>query len=207
MPTLQRIFYRTLSCRTSADRTDSAKRGLMLWTLLGVGLGTALYCRLPDAAASLWWNHGFAVAADAQTLWDVFSRCLFPTLLVLVLIMLSAVSAAGQPAVLLLLLSHGTAIGISAAAYFAEYRLAEGLLRTALCILPHGFFTSLLLVLAARDAIALASRVFSYLFHNAPDPDIIAQAKLFLLKGLGRAALLPVGAALETLFTWLFSLR
>lgn len=207
MPTLQRIFYRTLSCRTSTDRADSAKRGLMLWTLLGVGLGTALYCRFPDAATSVWWNHGLLVEADAQTLWDVFSDCLFPTLLILGLILLSAFSAVGQPAVLVLLLSHGTAIGLSAAGYFAEYRLVEGLVRTALCILPHGFFTSLLLVLAARDAITLSSRIFSYLFHNVPDPDMTEQTKLFLLKGLGRMALLPIGAALETLFTWLFSLR
>lgn len=206
MPTLQRIFYRTLSCRTSIDRALSVKRGLMLWVLLGVGLGTVVYCKYPDAAASVWWNHGFVISADALTLWDVFSHCLFPTLIVLVLTLLSACSALGQPAVLALLLTHGIAVGISAAKCFAKYRLVQGLLRTALCILPHGFFSAFLLVLAARDAISLSSKLFSYLIHNSPDPDITQQTRSFLLKCLGWAALLPVSAAMETLCTWLFSI-
>lgn len=207
MPTLQRFFYRTLTCRTSTERAFSAKRGLMLWVLLGVCLGTIAFCKCPETATSLWWNHGFAMAADAVTLWDVFSRCLFPTLLLLALMLLSACSALGQPAVLTLLLTHGIAIGLSAAQCFAQYGLVQGMLRTALCILPHGFFSALLLVLAARDAIALSTKLFSYLIHSAPDPDIMQQTRLFLLKCAGWAALLPVSAALEMLCTWLLSMR
>lgn len=205
MSTLQHVFYRTLTCRTGELRIAHTKRILMLWVLLGVGMGTALSCYDAAAADTLWLDHGLAVADTAQNLWDVFAPCLFPTILLMALILLCGFCAIGQPAALFLLLSHGCAVGIAAADCFLCHGFLQGLVRAAAMIVPHGFFSSLLLLLAARDAMELSGRLFAYLVHGDTEPDIRSRTRRYFLHFLGRTALLPLGAAAQTLFVWLFA--
>lgn len=198
------MFYRTLSCRTSSERRLNAKRTLLLWILIGVSIGTVCFCQWPGCIDHLWCNHGFCVQlGNVCTLWDLFVQAVFPTLLVLIGILLAAGSAMGQPWILALLLSHGIAIGFSAAQCFTHYGFFHGLLLTGILILPHGFFTTLILVPAARDAIRLSTKLSAYLLHHAPDPDISTQLRTLLLKGLAWATLIPVSGALHTALTWL----
>ncbi len=202
------MFYRTLSCRTSSERRLNAKRSLLFWILIGVSLGTICFCQWPVCIDSLWFSHGFSLQlGKVCTLWDLFVQAMLPTLLLLIGILLAAGSALGQPFILSLLLSHGIAIGLSAAECFSCYGFLHGLLLTAVLILPHGFFTTLILVPASRDAIRLSTKLFAYLFHNAPDPDIISQLHTLLLKGLAWATLIPVSGALHTALTWLCAER
>ncbi len=205
MSTLQHVFYRTLTCRTGEMRIAHTKRILMLWVLLGVGMGTALYCCHPAAADTIWLDHGLAVADSAQNLWDVFAPCLFPTILLAALILLCGFCAVGQPATLFLLLSHGCAVGVAAAEGFIRHGFVQGFIRAAAITVPYGFFSAVLLILAARDAMELSRRLWQYLMHGDTEPDIHSRTRRYFLHFLGRIALLPFGAATETFFVWLFA--
>ncbi len=211
MASLQSVFYRTMHCRTSGLRmgivtvSERTKRLLMLVILLGVGIGTAVFCGHPMAADALRLDHGLAPDPHAQTLWDIFAAGLFPTALLMLLMLVSAFSAIGQPVAIGLLISHGCAVGIAAAAQFVTYGLSEGLLYAALCILPHGFFTALLLTLSARDALQLSARQLTYLLHGNAEADMASLTRRYILHFLGRMALLPLGAAAETMAFWLLT--
>lgn len=211
MASLQSVFYRTMHCRTGGLRMDivtvsqRTKRLLMLLVLLGVGIGTAVFCYYPAAADLLLLDHGLAPDPQAQTLWDIFAASLFPSVVVMVLMLLSAFSAIGQPAALALLLSHGCAMGIAAASQFVDMGWLHGSLYTALCILPHGFFTALLLTISARDATQLSSQQLGFLLHGNTESDITVATRRCILHFLGRIALLPLGATAETLVFWLLT--
>lgn len=211
MASLQRVFFRTMHCRTGSLHMDIVtvsqriKRLMMLLVLLGVGIGTMIFYHYPAAADLLVLDHGFAPDPQAQTLWDVFAASLFPSVVVMALMLLSAFSAIGQPATLALLLSHGSAIGIAAASQFVTAGFLQGGLYTALCILPHGFFTALLLTISARDALQLSAQQLAYLLHGNTESDIHIATRRCILHFLGRIALLPLGAMTETLAFWLLT--
>ncbi|MDD5947461.1 MAG: hypothetical protein PUC41_06670 [Oscillospiraceae bacterium] len=211
MASLQSVFYRTMHCRTGSLPMDiltvsaRTKRLLMLLVLLGVCVGTAVFCYYPAAADMLLLDHGLAPAPQAQTLWDIFAASLFPSAVVLLLMLLSAFSAIGQPAALALLLSHGCAMGIAGASQFVSLGWWHGSLYTALCILPYGFFTALLLTISARDAVQLSAQQLAYLLHGDTESDITVATRRCILHFLGRIALLPLGATAETLVFWLLT--
>lgn len=211
MASLQSVFYRTMHCRTGSLRMDivtvsqRTRRLMMLLVLLGVGIGTAFFCYFPAAADQLVLDHGLAPDTQAQTLWNIFAASLFPSVAIMVLMLLSAFSAIGQPAASTLLLSHGCALGIAAASQFVSMGLLYGSLYTALCILPHGFFTALLLTASARDAVQLSALQLTYLLHGNTEPDIATATRRCVLHFLGRIALLPLGATAETLAFWLLT--
>ncbi len=211
MASLQHVFFRTMHCRTSGLRMETVtvsgrtKRLLMLPVLLGVGIGTAVYCCCPASAHCILLDHGLAPDPQAQTLWDIFAASLFPSVVLMLLMLLSAFSAIGQPTAFVLLISHGCAMGIAAAAQFVSHGWLDGTLYAALCILPHGFFTALLLTLSARDALQLSAQQLRYLLHGNTESDITSATRRCLLHFLGRIALLPLGAAAETTAFWLLT--
>ncbi len=211
MASLQRVFYRTMHCRTGSLRmgivtvSERTKRLFMLLILLGVGVGTAVYCRCPASVDMLLLDHGLAPDAQAQTLWDIFAAGLFPSAAVMLLVLLSAFSAIGQPAAIVLLISHGCAMGIAAASQFVSHGLLRGTLYAGLCILPYGFFTALLLTISARDALQLSAMQLRYLLHGDTESDITAATRRCVLHSLGRIALLPLGATAQTLVYWLLT--
>ena len=167
-----KLLYQSLSARTSRvteclQKPPDLIRLLCFLTLAGVAAGAVFGDCLPPDTALL--TQGLAVTDRLRTLWDAYLAALLPHLLLLAGVRLSGSSACGQPAAAALLLLRGAAVGSCAADCM---RSAGGFLRAAVCVLPMGFLSSVILVYAAADALRLSGRLGGYLLLGGTDPEI-----------------------------------
>lgn len=204
-----KLLYRTLSARTSRVTECLTKqpdpiRLLCFWTLAGVAAGTVLSTVFPAADEALWLSQGLAVTDRLRTLWDVYRTALIPALILLLGIWLCGSSACGQPAALALLFSRGAAVGLCAAQCFTEPS-ENGLFRAAVCVLPMGFLSALILIYAVRDALRLSGRLWTYLFRGQNDAEIVAQQHTATMHLLLYLLFLLIAAGIHTALLWLIS--
>lgn len=205
-----RLFYRTLSCRTSEEHEDSGIQTMLLWMLGGVCAGTFFQMWFGDEFSGictylLKYCGGIAVTAQARTLWDVFCCAALPVLLLLVGLLFVGCSAVGQPLAAFILVLRGAAVGLAGAECFAAYGLRQGVILAGTMILPDAFLTAVLLAFAARDAQKLSDLSFRYLFRGNSEAEICTARKTIHLKWLAFAALTLAVAALHTALVWGFA--
>ncbi len=205
MKPMQNLLYRTVSGHALQDvlrQPPDPIRLLLCFAACGTAAG-ALLCRTdPQTAASLLLSQGMALSDELRSLRDVLITALCPVLILLTGIWLSGCAAFGQPAVLLLLFSRGTAFGIAVSACFSAYPVRDAFCIAAILILPYGFCSILLLAYAARDALLLSNRMTHYLLTGCGEPQTVTEGHDRLTNMLGCLLLTLVTAAIHTLLLW-----
>lgn len=205
-----RLFYRTLSCRTSDESADSGIQPMLLWMLGGVGAGTVFWMQYRETFPAvctclLKFCGGLVVSEQARTLWNVYCCAALPVLLLLVGLLYAGSSAVGQPLAAAVLVLRGAAVGIAGAECFSAYGLRQGVILAGTMILPDAFLTAMLLAYAARDAQKLSNFGFGYLFRGSTEAEICSVRKNIHLKWLAFAALTLAVTALHTALVWGFA--
>ena len=206
MKTANSLFYRTLSCRTCRIHNPvTPMQRLMLLAVIGAALGTVLRIRCPALCGSPLLTQGLTVTAEVRTLWDACCTAVIPPLVLLFALLLFAGSAFGQAAALLLLFWRGLAVGTVLCDCFLRFPPGDGLLASAVLVMPFGFATVILLANAALETIRTANSTANYLFRGIPDPDIAAKQTHMLTKLLTVTLLTLAAAGLHTLLCWVMN--
>lgn len=210
MKPMHDLLYQTISARTSClkeafCRKPDPIRLLIFWAMLGIGLGTMLFGKYPDCKDCFLLTQGLLLTDTARTLSDVLRTALCPLLILLTGIWLSGLSAFGQPAALLLLLSRGAAFGIAAGACFSSYSLCDAICICTVLLLPFSFCSILLLCYAARDAIVLSNRMTVCLLRGYREPAATDKPRDRLSAMLACLLLALLAGGLHTCLLWLFN--
>lgn len=202
------MLYRTVSARTGSLRAalkpPDPIRLLLAWAVAGALLGALLCRRMPQLTEYSLLTQGLAVSDAERSLWTVCKTALCPMLLLLAGIWASGCAAFGQMISAGLLLSRGTAFGISAAACFMQYPVRDAAVIAAVLILPYGFATALLLCYAVRDSMRLSNRMTGCLLHGSAEAESCSGTDR--LTNMLCCLLLTLAAAgMQTMLLWLLN--
>lgn len=203
------LLYRTVPARTSEEKREITLQWLIVSVLGGMLCGVLGQQWLPKTMLPLLERFcgGLAVTDTVRTLWDVLCAAALPVLLLMAGILFSGLLAVGQPCAIGLLVMRGMAVGIAAAACFTQNGLREGLLKTAVYILPEAFLTAVLLALAARDSLTLSTHILHYLHDGTVQEDMAEQRRALHRKWLLLTALTFLSALCHTALVWFFSTK
>lgn len=195
----------TVSCRTGiAAAYMTANRLLLLWVLLSALLGAVLRTACPALPAPALLMQGLRITDAPCTLWDICRNALFPQILLLCMLLLSGVSAIGQPFALLALLLRGGGIGAAAADSLLRFGMRAGLSAAAVLVLPFGYCSALILVRGAETALRLSSALTRYFCSGQADGEFAAKRSA-LLRQFPMLTLCSLTACgLHTVLVWLF---
>ena len=203
MKMMNRLLFRTLSCRTSHIRNPLRPlQWMMLPAVGGAVLGTFLRIRLPSVCGSPLLTQGLSVCTDPRTLWDVFLTAGLPPLVMLLLLALCSTSAFGQAGAVLLLILRGCAAGSTMADCFFRFGTGNGFFAASVLVLPFSFVTILILADTALRAVRAANSTAGYLFRGITDPDIAAKQSQLYLRLLTFTLLTLTAAGVHTLLCW-----
>ena len=174
--------------------------------VIGVILGTLIYCMKDDKSIFLSdrLNHGFIKLSERQSILSVFYRAISGTSLLVILLFLSGFCSISQPAEIFILFYRGTALGISISYIYGVYG-AKGILVSAAMILPHALITSVVLVLAAREALRFSNLYMFYLTRQTPDESLRPQLKLYLIRFVVLMAFVLVSSLIDCVITYLLT--
>jgi len=203
MKAMNRLLFRTLSCRTCRPRNPlTPLQWMMLPAVGGAVLGIFLHSRFSAFAVSPLFTQGLSVSAAQRTLWDVFLTAGLPPLIMLILMPLCGTSAFGQAAALMLLMLRGLALGNTLADCFMQYSAGNGFFAASVLVLPFGFASVLILANAALEAVRNANSTARYLFRGISDPDITAKQSHLYIKLLTLTLFALIAAGVHTLLCW-----
>lgn len=201
------LLYQTLrpGRLTDAIRPPDPVRLLFCWAMVGAAAGTVLFRTRPELASAAWLMQGMAVSDAARSLWDVCRSALIPMVLVFAGILLGGLSAAGQPLILLLLFSRGTAFGLAAGACFAAYPVRDAVVIAGALILPIGFVSTVLFAYAARSALQLSGLLTGFLLHRTLPEQMNEKLRGIIINMQICLLLLLTAAGLHTALLWLLN--
>lgn len=196
-------MYRQVRMESSNTLRQKAMERLVILILIGLLIGVILMFRAPESGAwnSRFWNHGFAESLCERNVLSVFANALLPTALLLGACLVMGFCAVGQPGVLLVLLWRGMALGIAVA---GTYRMQgmRGLPTVMFLQLPHALVTSLILVLAAREALRFSNQFWRFAWTERVEDGLRSQLKLYFLKFLVLLLILSGSAIVDSILTY-----
>lgn len=197
------------------DRTSSQSKGkivgktkvLLLFALILLGclVGTIFFC-VNDNLELINYeviNHGILKCCTDLTIFDYFILSFKSTAIILIVLYLASFSAISQPFVLIILALRGLAIGVSVSYVYSMYEL-KGLLITLLMIIPHSVVTSIITVVASREALRMAGCFTKFAFSEKCEDGIRVSMKTYVVKFLILMVALLIASTLDCLIIAFF---
>lgn len=178
---------------------------LLLGELVGAFLSRAGEGSIPQEMTFL--AQGFFDARSKQTLLATFGASLAGTAGLLLVAFICGFCAIAQPAALFLPLFRGMGIGLTMGYLYSAYGW-RGILSGAALILPNAVLSSVVILLACREALRLSSHFFASAFgrgEDAPKGDNRAVLRLYGAKFGVLLALAVAAALLDSFCTFLFA--
>ena len=194
----------TADAQISETPRDMTLQWLLTALLGGMLLGVRGTSYVPQAVLPLIERFFCGLSADFEpcTLWDVFLCSELPMMLLLLGMLLCGLCAVGQPFAVTLLIIRGFAVGILCANTLRTCGIRDGLMRNIL-LLPTAFLSAVLLGYAAKDALALSTRVMQCLRTDAAPDDLPSVRKKIHRNWLILIGLSLAISMLHTALLWL----
>lgn len=177
-----------------------------LLMLLGIVIGALIVRSAPQ---NLLENMGFLTSSfmdkrGDQNLALTFLHSLGASFSILVLLFVCGFCAVSMPVIAGVPIFRGLGLGISIG-YMYLYKGLEGLLFSVVMIIPAAFISTVALLFAARESLKLSTAFLSFMVKQPGKYNMSGTLRLYCVKFLGFLLALAAAAAVDTLFTHLFS--
>lgn len=200
-------FKRTSQLETIEQPSNKKVSILLLFGLvvLGVIIGTITFCTIPDNKLLMngLLNHGFIKNNTDQTVLESFINAFRNTSFLIIILFILGFGAVSQPIEAFVLFYRGIALGISVSFTYFHYGF-KGFLVALLIILPHAVLSSVLLILATREAIKSSNMFAGFAFVGKNNEKPNPQIKIYFIKFLVLLALLLASSVLDSLLSGVF---
>ena len=178
----------------------------LLFYLVCLIIGIALGLTLSPASAREWLSSVMEIqpvsGSFIQAVWQVFSSCFLVECLV-VLLLISGLSACGAPVTILVPLFYGLGLGLSQAYWGAQG--AHGLLLSAVLIWPHSLVEMLALLMGCCEWLSMSLLLASQLLPGGTIGGLWRDFKLYLSRFLLFAAIALAAGMVDVLLRVAFS--
>lgn len=196
-------MYQTVgACCTATQQRRRQLQCFLCVLLCGFLIGIVWAMGAPDHTWNLLLDQGFSEQEVYRSLPGIFLGSFLPTFGLLLCCMLLGLSAFGQAGSILVLLYRGIGLGVAASHSYLTWGL-QGLPVVLFLQLPHSGVTSILLLLAVREAWRLSSR-FAAFAHNQPGEDG-EPLRYYWIRFFVLTLLLMIGAAGDSALTYFLS--
>ena len=186
-----------------ANRFDILLGGILL---AGVLLG-ALFCRNAE------WVSGegvaliikeFAAKRADQAFWLTFASSFESVFVFYFALLLSGVSAIGVFTIPFVLLFRGLGLGLVLGYLYSVCGMG-GVLYALVLILPHAFFSSLVLIVLSKEGIRLSNRLFRLLRPGSGETSLWENFRLYCIRSGIMIVFLCISALIDSTLTVLFA--
>lgn len=184
---------------------DSAVLFLLILFLLGVLIGTILYCSVD--AESLYGLSRLSGSLIESRLGQTFLQTLvnsFSGAFILLLVcFILGFGAVFQPAEMLIPVFRGLGIGVSLSGMYSQFGL-NGFGISLILIIPNGIISAIVLIIAVREAIRMSNSISNIVFSAKSGFEPL-DYKLYFTKFVILSAILAVSSLADSLLTFLFA--
>ncbi len=174
--------------------------------ILGVFSGTLLYCSRDDKLIFLseFMCNCFIRTTETKSIIDVFTDAVSWTSALVILQFLLGFCAISQVVEISVLFYRGITLGISFAYTYSMYgKSAFGIL--LLMVLPHALITSVVLVLASREALRFSNSYICCLSGNVDDDMHESNLRLYVIRFIVLMLMVVVSAVIDSVITYLLT--
>lgn len=145
----------------------------------------------------------FISLRQSQGFFSVFFSSLGSVLILLIIVFISGLSAAGIPISFAVLIYKGLGIGLTCGYLYSSYGL-NGLLFSTAIIVPHAFISSVALILACRESCRMSMFIFSQLLPESKYYKLWNDFKLFCRRYLVILVISIISCFIDAMLSKLF---
>jgi len=118
---------------------------------------------------------------NGATLLEIIMNTFLSVSGILAVVFCTGFFAVGQPVAIMVLAYRGFGIGLSAAYTYMTFG-KSGVYLTMLFIVPKIIATSVIIMLAVREAMKLSNIIYSYIFRDSPEDSMGRYIRLYCIK-------------------------
>lgn len=184
---------------------DSSVLFLMVLFLIGVLVGTILYCNLEseslDRLSKL--SGSFIDSRLGQTFIQTFVNSFSGTFMLLLACFILGFGAVFQPLEILIPVFRGLGIGVSLSGMYSQFGVG-GFCTSLVLIIPNGIISAMVLIIAVREAIRMSNSIGNAIFSRKTVYEPV-DYKLYFTKFVILSAILTISSLTDSLLTFLFA--
>ncbi len=185
---------------------DGAKIRFLIMSALII-TGMAIGAIIIQRGYAIYYINGlfedFLSLRQSQSFLSIFLSSAGSAILLIIAVFISGASAVGVPLSCAALIYKGLGLGLTCGYLYAVFGL-KGLLFSALIIIPHGFLSSVALILGCRESWGLSMLIFSQLLPESKYYKLWGDFKIFCKRYIVILVITLISCFIDALFTKIF---